>query len=169
MLILIEAVNSNDVEKQYDATTKFRKLLSKERNPPIKDVIATGVVPKFVEFLRSPHSLLQVKNKKIKENIRKNSPFIQFEAAWALTNIASGTSDQTKVVIEAGAVPIFIELLSSPVPDVREQVRVIFNFYMLWLSIHFRLYGLLVMLLVIVLSVVITFWIKEHFHLFYPF
>jgi hypothetical protein len=56
---LIDAVNSNDVERQYEATTKFRKWLSKESNPPIKDVIATGVVPKFVEFLRSPHALLQ--------------------------------------------------------------------------------------------------------------
>jgi hypothetical protein len=63
-MVLIDAVNSNDVERQYDATTKFRKLLSKERNPPIKDVISTGVVPKFVEFLRSPHGLLQVRYKK---------------------------------------------------------------------------------------------------------
>lgn len=59
-MVLIQDVNSNDVEKQYDATTKFRKLLSKENDPPIKDVINTGVVPKFVEFLRSPHGLLQV-------------------------------------------------------------------------------------------------------------
>lgn len=59
-MTLIQDVNSNDVEKQYDATTKFRKLLSKENDPPIKDVINTGVVPKFVEFLRSPHGLLQV-------------------------------------------------------------------------------------------------------------
>lgn len=56
----MEAINSDDIDRQYDATIKFRKLLSKEQNPPIQQVIDVGMVPKFVEFLGSRHGLLQV-------------------------------------------------------------------------------------------------------------
>ncbi|GAB5590268.1 Importin subunit alpha-1 [Umbelopsis nana] len=100
---MIQSVYSDDVEVQLQATARFRKLLSKEKNPPIEEVIACGVVPRFVEFLRSPNSN------------------VQFEAAWALTNIASGSSQQTQMVIDSGAVPHFVELLNNPVPDVKEQ------------------------------------------------
>ena len=58
---LITNVFSDDPDLQLDATTKFRKLLSKEKNPPIERVIECGVVSRFVEFLTSNHSMIQVR------------------------------------------------------------------------------------------------------------
>uniref|UniRef100_A0A0D6R6I4 Importin subunit alpha n=1 Tax=Araucaria cunninghamii TaxID=56994 RepID=A0A0D6R6I4_ARACU len=101
---MVSAVYSDDPSLQLEATTQFRKLLSIERCPPIEEVVKTGVVPRFVEFLQ-----------------RHDYPQLQFEAAWSLTNIASGTSEHTRVVIDQGAVPHFVQLLSSPSDDVREQ------------------------------------------------
>ena len=58
---MIQAVFSDDPERQLDATTKFRKLLSKEKNPPIERVIECSVVPRFVQFLRGDNPMLQVR------------------------------------------------------------------------------------------------------------
>ncbi|GAY68740.1 hypothetical protein CUMW_266500 [Citrus unshiu] len=101
--MMVAGVWSDDNNLQLEATTQFQKLLSIE-SMPIEEVIESGVVPRFVEFL-----------------MREDYPQLQFQAAWALTNIASGTSENTKVVIEHDAVPIFVKLLASPSDDVREQ------------------------------------------------
>ncbi|XP_057958209.1 importin subunit alpha-1a-like [Malania oleifera] len=101
---LVAGVQSDERSLQLEATMQIRRLLSKELNPPIEEVVQSGVVPRLVEFLSS-----------------EDFPKLQYEAAWALTNIASGTWRNTKVVIDHGAVPIFIKLLASSNDDVREQ------------------------------------------------
>ena len=87
--------NGGDANLQLSGVTAIRKLLSIQNNPPIADVIASGVLPRLVEFL----------------GIVNNSK-LQFEAAWALTNIASGSSEQTQTLVQCNAVPSFVHLLS---------------------------------------------------------
>ncbi|KAM9584463.1 importin subunit alpha-8 [Trichechus inunguis] len=101
---IVSRVNGTDPHLCFQATQAARKMLSQERNPALKLIVEAGLVPRLVEFLKS--SLY---------------PSLQFEAAWALTNIASGPSELTQAVVEGGAVQPLIELLSSPDVAVCEQ------------------------------------------------
>lgn len=101
---LSEALHSNDAGRQLEAAIEFRKLLSIEKNPPIQLVINANVVPRLVALLGCAQN-----------------ETLQFEAAWTLTNIASGTSEHTQHIINHGAIQAFIQLLLSPNAEVREQ------------------------------------------------
>lgn len=101
---MIEMILSSDFDSQLNAIVKFRQILSREHNPPIDLVIQSGVINRLVEFMKDTYPEI-----------------LQLEAAWALTNIASGNSEQTSVVVESNAVLLFVQLLYSPSLEVKEQ------------------------------------------------
>jgi len=90
--IVEQSQNADDGQKLI-AVQQARKLLSSDRNPPIDDLIRSGIMPILVECLK-----------------REDYSALQFEAAWALTNIASGTSQQTQAVVDAGKVKSIITI-----------------------------------------------------------
>uniref|UniRef100_A0A4W4FY29 Importin subunit alpha n=1 Tax=Electrophorus electricus TaxID=8005 RepID=A0A4W4FY29_ELEEL len=100
----LQNASSNNSVLQLSAVQAARKLLSSDRNPPIDDLVQSGILPILVKCLD-----------------RDDQPSLQFEAAWALTNIASGTSVQTQAVVQSNAVPLFLRLLHSPHQNVCEQ------------------------------------------------
>ena len=48
---------------------------------------------------------------------------MKLEAAWALSNIATGTTAQTQIVVDSGAIIWLVKLLSSNNQMLIEQVR----------------------------------------------
>lgn len=85
--------------QQLDSIKCLRQLLANRSSSTFRKVIGAGLLPKFVEFLKQ-------------ENIE-----LQFEAAWALNNIAS---EKTRCVVDAGALPVLVNLLSSTWDKVQE-------------------------------------------------
>ena len=115
---MVQALYSNDLNHQYTAVTEFRKILAKEKNAPIKKVVDCGVVPRFVDILAGRSVMVPDTDA---ENRSKLLEQMQFEAAWVLTNIASGESEHTMAVVQANAVPMFISMMRHSNPDIREQ------------------------------------------------
>ena len=50
---------------------------------------------------------------------------MQLEAAWALTNVSAGSCEETRVVIENGALPLLINFTTRSNVDLKEQVCVL--------------------------------------------
>jgi hypothetical protein len=101
---LKEGLLSNEILKKIEATVEIRKLLSIEKSPPIQEVINFNMLPIFIDFLKFSQE----------ENL-------QFESAWILTNIASGTTEQTSKVVDCDAVPIFVNMINHKNENLKEQ------------------------------------------------
>lgn len=86
------------------AASGLRKLLSIKIDPPIQHVIDAGLLPQLLAWMQ-----------------RTDLPALQYEACWALTNIASGSHANAEALVLRGVVPLIYALLESSDADVREQ------------------------------------------------
>ncbi|XP_019085994.1 PREDICTED: importin subunit alpha-1-like [Camelina sativa] len=91
---MIDGVLSDDPSIQSEYASKLRKFLEHEKNPPIGKIIESGVVPRFVEFLKQD------------DNIE-----LQLDAANVLRVISE--DENANVLIDHGAIQIFVHLLAS--------------------------------------------------------
>jgi importin subunit alpha-1 len=96
--------SSEDPQATYHGVLMIRKLLSVSQNPPIQAVLDTKVLPKLVQHLK-----------------RDDWLELQFEALWAVSNIAAGETQHTHTVIRCDAVQELIRLVTSNHEHVREQ------------------------------------------------
>ena len=77
----VQLVNGNSQEDLQIGATQIRRLLSSSKTqPPLEEVIATGVVSRLVELMKLDDDKLRV------------------ECAWTLTNLASGMLTVSHVV-----------------------------------------------------------------------
>lgn len=106
---LLAKLNHGNLYEAHDAAIGIRKLLSLTDNhgnlvTPPSAFIRAGIVPRLIMFAKE-----------------WSYPTLQREAAWALVNLSSGTTEDCDVVAGYGAIPVFVSLLSSPQIDIVDQ------------------------------------------------
>ncbi|CAD8087567.1 unnamed protein product [Paramecium sonneborni] len=107
--IYVEMIESDDIVKQHFGLLAIRRLISINQNPNsfeiTQAIIESSIVPKLMQIV----------------DLQSNQLFL-FEALWILTNIASGTNQQTQVIVKNGAIPILLKHLNSKHYNILEQV-----------------------------------------------
>lgn len=89
--------------ERLSATIKVRRLLASPSDPPIDEVVQSGIIP------------ILLKNLKIADRQ------LQFESLWSLTNISAGTTNNCKAIILADTLSCISPFLMSEHEEIRDQ------------------------------------------------
>ena len=102
-LSLTTDARSLDPARQLKGTSCIRRLLAKESEPPIEAVVKSNIMGRLVEILATATT----------------NPTLQFEAVWAITNVAS--TEYTRHVVDAGAIGPLVAGMMSADATLRDQ------------------------------------------------
>ncbi|KAL9644235.1 hypothetical protein ABK040_005696 [Willaertia magna] len=98
---IVESIQSENINTQVNGAIALRKLLCVKNNPPIDEILQSGILPSLIKLLSLD-----------------TQPLLQSESLWSLCNIASGNGNHTKAIVNTGVIPTLIKLLQSPCGDV---------------------------------------------------
>lgn len=111
---IAEKVNSNDVERIIEGVVEFRRLLSASKSPPVDTIVSSGLSPVFVR-------LIDINNPLFGQIPQEKTEKILHEAAWVITNIAAGSTNNTMSLVDAGVIPHIIRMITSGSPSLQDQ------------------------------------------------
>mmetsp|Transcript_2370 Transcript_2370/g.8435 ORF Transcript_2370/g.8435 Transcript_2370/m.8435 type:complete len:534 (-) Transcript_2370:42-1643(-) len=97
--------NPTTVDQRLQCLQRLRLMLAARVDPPVNAVVSTGIVRDLLGFLRC-----------------YEQPQLQYESAWAITNIVSDREEHTQMVVSLGGIQVLVEVLgNAPDDGVREQ------------------------------------------------
>ena len=100
----VECVKDTNRKVNLAGVYGIRRILSQPKMNPIQQVIDSGIVN-----LLNPFMFLD------------EYPQLQYETAWLLTNMCTGTSDQIDYIIKRGCLNGLTHMLNSSITELKEQ------------------------------------------------
>lgn len=104
---LVNATPNPTRDQLLAVTTSIRRLLSSDKNAPIQQVLDNGLAQMLLNILVQVDECVLCLLSRC-DTLVCCSNAIRFETLWALTNILSGDSGPTKMLVEWGIVPHLI-------------------------------------------------------------
>ncbi|KAJ3423769.1 importin alpha [Anaeramoeba flamelloides] len=137
---LLKGIQSQDIDEVKNNLTSLRIMVS-EKDSPLDLIIEEGTLQILIHFLYPQlDNYIRVREFNFFQVVSCSFQFIpyqyfsfsfdffflflKFQTAWILTNLCSGTTEQTLIVVELGFIPKLILLLDSGDANLIEQVEI---------------------------------------------
>lgn len=99
-------MKASDYEQLSAAAEQIRRAISIDENPPLNQLISTGVVPHIIKLLDYDYFAYQP---------------LMIECAWIIANIASGTPAHVEYLVKQDIISRAINLFDHPHDDVKDN------------------------------------------------
>ncbi|XP_037946784.1 importin subunit alpha-3-like [Teleopsis dalmanni] len=108
--LIVDAGNKEILDIQLEALKEINKIISGFDDYAVDQLIVNGILPVILSCAKQVEYLE-----------------VQRESALILNNILAGRADHLKLAVEAGALPILLNMLNSSSPEICEKAAIAFT------------------------------------------